>query len=111
MADTKLGGACPQDGREWDAQCGRCGSSIDWVDCELCGGEGYSEHDCGDDTCCCLEPENNLACASCGGAGGFNTCLSSREWCDDHPLEGRERVGSATPEWFCIGGVREVAHG
>lgn len=43
----------------------------DWVDCWQCGGEGYSDHDCGEDCCCCLNPENNVICDICNGAGGW----------------------------------------
>ena len=31
----------------------------EWVDCWQCGGEGWFGHDCGEDTCCCLDPEDN----------------------------------------------------
>lgn len=43
-----------------------------WIECWRCGGEG-DEHDCGEDTCCCLYPERDerLACEECGGAGGW----------------------------------------
>ncbi len=41
-------------------------------DCPGCGGEGYSSHDCGEDTCCCLDPEDNVLCEQCAGKGwGF----------------------------------------
>jgi hypothetical protein len=35
--------------------------------CWECGGDG-GFHDCGDDTCCCLEP-TDVECESCGGTG------------------------------------------
>lgn len=37
--------------------------------CEECGGDGTTGHDCGEDTCCCLRPEENVTCLSCGGSG------------------------------------------
>ena len=38
--------------------------------CWACHGEGYY-HDCGDDTCCCLDPEVDdvYTCEECGGTG------------------------------------------
>ena len=30
----------PNDGREYDCQCARCGSSVEWEQCGACGGEG-----------------------------------------------------------------------
>ena len=42
-----------------------------WESCWKCDGEGYSHHDCGEDTCCCLHPENNVRCDICNGEGGF----------------------------------------
>lgn len=44
----------------------------DWVECWNCGGEGYSYHDCGEDCCCCLNPEDNVICDICDGAGGWD---------------------------------------
>lgn len=40
-------------------------------DCWNCGGTGYSHHDCGDDCCCCADPEDNVVCDVCDGAGGW----------------------------------------
>lgn len=41
-----------------------------WIECWNCE-EGYSHHDCGEDTCCCLYPENNVRCDICRGRGGW----------------------------------------
>ena len=38
-------------------------------ECRNCAGEGYTHHDCGDDSCCCLNPENNVICHVCNGEG------------------------------------------
>jgi hypothetical protein len=102
-------GRCPRDGREWDNQCARCGSSLYFVECDNCSGDGLSSHDCGEDTCCCLDPEDNVTCDWCLGSGGHWQCLSSREWCDAHPHEGREQIVSGTPEWFTFDAPRTQA--
>lgn len=39
------------------------------IDCWDCGGEGVTHHDCGEDTCHCLNPEDNVTCETCGGRG------------------------------------------
>jgi hypothetical protein len=38
--------------------------------CGACGGEGVY-HDCGEDTCCCLNPDEDdlIDCDECGGTG------------------------------------------
>lgn len=36
--------------------------------CGYCGGFGGG-HDCGEDTCCCLDPEPNVPCDFCGEMG------------------------------------------
>jgi hypothetical protein len=64
-----------------DELCPRCKCcSTDWQDCHDCGGEGYSHHDCGEDSCCCADPEDNVACGTCQGKGGWTICLGS---CDE----------------------------
>jgi hypothetical protein len=83
-------------------QCGRCGSSISFHDCPNCGGEGYTSHDCGEDCCCCAEPEDNVPCDVCNGDGTFARCLSSPEWCEAHPMAGRETTERSTVESFSI---------
>lgn len=44
-----------------------------WEDCDHCD-DGSSHHDCGDDTCCCLDPYPNVECEWCDGTGGFYVC-------------------------------------
>jgi hypothetical protein len=46
------------------ASCPHCGSDLSWVDCENCE-DGYSDHDCGEDCCCCLDPQLNVVCDIC----------------------------------------------
>jgi hypothetical protein len=55
--------------------CEECGCCELFQDvCEQCGGDGVYGHDCGEDTCCCLDPEENETCDLCGGHGWFKTC-------------------------------------
>lgn len=63
------------DGQD-DAQCARCGSSVTWTDCPDCGGVGDIEVE---------------VCRTCKGRGVLDFCLSSPEWCEAHPLPGREK--------------------
>lgn len=42
----------------------------EWVYCENCI-DGFTDHDCGEDTCCCAEPEDNIVCEICHGNGGW----------------------------------------
>ena len=56
--------------------CPRCGCcEMIWYDCEHCGGTGFSHHDCGEDSCCCLYPEDNVRCDICEGEGGWWECI------------------------------------
>jgi hypothetical protein len=83
-------------------QCGRCGSSVMFDDCPNCGGEGYSSHDCGEDSCCCADPDDNVTCDICRGSGTIGICLSSPEWCNAHPLPGREATKRNTVDSFAF---------
>ncbi len=56
--------------------CKKCGSEMESIDCWNCGGEGFSHHDCGEDTCCCLNPEPNVECDICNGKGGWWKCIN-----------------------------------
>ncbi len=51
-----------------------------WQECGSCGGEGMAGHDCGEDVCCCVDPEDNETCDVCSGKGGWNRCLGG---CDE----------------------------
>ncbi len=90
----------PQDGKSYDCQCARCGSSCDWSECEHCGGEGVDGHECGEDCCCCADPEENIQCDICVGHGGFWECLSGVKYCLANPLPGRENQERGDAEWF-----------
>jgi hypothetical protein len=84
-----------------DTQCGRCGSSILYESCKNCAGDGYFEHDCFEDSCYCLDPEDEV-CPYCEGEGYIPICLSSPQWCESHPMAGREHTPRSTPESFSI---------
>ena len=59
-----------------DPLCVRCGCCDTlWHTCESCDGEGMNGHDCGEDTCCCADPEDNQTCDICDGEGGWRMCL------------------------------------
>jgi len=99
----KIIGKHPNDGKAWDCQCARCGSSLDWESCDHCGGEGGR----GWDDLQFEDPfwydENDfIPCDICEGEGGWWLCLSGEKWCDENPLPGREDVKRSTPEWFCV---------
>jgi hypothetical protein len=97
-----LGSRPPDNGLRYEEQCARCGSSAIWTDCEYCCGEGFTDHDCGEDCCVCQHPENNVRCDICRGDGGWLMCASDKEWCDAHPLDGRAHIGRGTFEFFRI---------
>lgn len=97
-----IGDRPPQDGKQYDCQCARCGSSCDWEECDWCAGEGVDGHECGEDCCCCVDPEDNIECDICAGAGGYWRCLSSVEWCLANPIAGREEQERGSAEWFEI---------
>jgi len=100
MSEGIIASHPPADGHQWDASCARCGSSLMFEECEVCGGEGLDGHDCGEDTCCCAYPDDNVSCGSCLGAGSFPVCLASPGWCEANPLRGRDSTRRATPEWY-----------
>ena len=54
--------------------CPDCGEEKQWVECSYCDEYGCSSHDCGEDTCNCLNPENNVNCDACGGDSGSLFC-------------------------------------
>lgn len=91
----------PGDGKDYDCQCARCGSSGDYEDCDSCE-DGFDGHECGEDVCCCRYPEQNVPCDICRGHGGWWRCVSSPEWCNANPLPGREDVSRGEFEWFEI---------
>lgn len=87
------------DGSEEDCQCARCGSSCYFNECNECFGEGTVEEDFGNDAC---EDMRDVECGECEGCGGWQTCLSSTEWCEANPLPGREAIERGKIEWFSV---------
>lgn len=88
-------------GLEIDCQCARCGSSVETERCEYCE-DGFDGHDCGEDCCCCLHPEENVPCQYCRGTGVWRRCMSFMKWCEENPLSGREAVQRGEIEWFTV---------
>lgn len=88
-------------GLEIEVQCARCGSSVDTQHCGHCE-DGFDGHDCGEDCCCCLHPEDNVPCQYCDGTGLWRRCMSSPEWCQANPMHGREGVERGRFEWYTI---------
>lgn len=86
----------PKDGKQYDCQCARCGSSIAWELCSNCGGEGYYYEDDEGGT------EETFSCEICEGTGTWPLCLSSKEWCVANPIKGRENINRGKVEWFPI---------
>lgn len=98
-----VGASHPQDGREWDCQCARCGSSLEWHECSACGGEGITgPGELYEQDPLWYDMDDYETCHQCGGEASFQSCLSSEEWCKTHPLKGRENIESGTPEWFVV---------
>ncbi len=89
-----------------DCQCARCGSSCDFVDCYNCD-DGDCGSDCIDDLChggeCIHGDSGQIICDICRGHGGWQSCLSSPEWCKANPLPGREEIERGAIEWFTVG--------
>jgi len=78
-----------------DYQCARCGSSIDWEDCDACGGDGEYEIEDGDD-----QMQGWYDCDMCDGDGSWGRCLSTAEWCEANPRPGHEGIPRGTIETF-----------
>lgn len=84
-------GDCPRDGKDYEPSCGRCGSSVGWEDCDQCNGTGCRDAD---------DDFSNEECDVCDGEGGWYLCLSSAEWCNANPLDGRADVKRGEIEWY-----------
>ena len=84
------------DGSEEGYQCARCGSSVVWFDCDNCGGVGAYDTNYVDDEW----DDPYQRCPDCSGNGGWNLCASSAEYCNAHPIAGREDVPRGKIEWF-----------
>jgi hypothetical protein len=109
VSATVIARVPPNDGREWDSQCARCGSSLTHESCYACGGEGFV--DCYDEDPLWYDEDDFRTCDVCGGTGGWLRCLSTfgedeqpqgKSWCEEHPLPGREDVSPNAAEWFTL---------
>jgi hypothetical protein len=90
-----IGPKCPNDGRYWENQCARCGSSIMFHDCDNCAGEGFIEDDDWQ-----ADEGDGHTCDWCNGAGGHWACVSDEAWCEGNPRTDRAEVERSTLEWF-----------
>lgn len=63
---------------EDEPYCNVCGYELDRLECNECGGEGYAYHDCGEDVCCCADPEDNVPCEQCDGKGYWWYCSNAK---------------------------------
>lgn len=89
------------DGRQWECQCARCGSSVDWHECESCGGEGITgPGELYDEDPLWYDHDDYEPCHQCGGQSSWAVCLSGADWCQGHPMPGRENVERGRIEWF-----------
>jgi hypothetical protein len=70
------------DSRPKCAQSGCRSRGVCWIECGNCVG-GFGEHDCGEDTCCCVNPRDNVPCSICCGAGGWLLCFDHAGEADD----------------------------
>ena len=78
--------------KELCEECGCC--ELFTHACEQCDGDGVYGHHCGEDCCCCLDPEENEPCDLCDGRGWFKACLGNCGENDHCRDEGRHRVSS-----------------
>ena len=53
--------------------CAKCGSDVMWEECWNCI-DGFTHHECGEDVCCCIDPQPNVVCDICNGDGGWYVC-------------------------------------
>ncbi len=103
MSDVVIAPFPPSDGRDWECQCARCGSSVERRLCEQCDGMGRTaDGELHEEDPLWYDEDDFEACHVCLGAGGWWHCLSDEAWCKDHPAEGRENVEPGTVEWFVV---------
>ena len=56
--------------------CPDCGDSMDWQDCDVCGGEG--EYDAYELDPLLHYPGDTAPCHQCGGLGGWDMCTNKQ---------------------------------
>lgn len=73
-------------------ECPLCHYEMEHVDCDHCSGDG-GFHDCGEDTCCCADPDDDLneQCEQCNGHGGYMQCPNAgrHDQLNPEPMEDR----------------------
>lgn len=111
LTKTIIASTPPDDGQDWEAQCARCGSSLFFEPCEACGGEGFTAPgELHEQDPLWYDEEDIEPCHQCGGQASFPNCASSEDWCESHPLPGREEIEPHTVEWFVITKTPNSAH-
>jgi len=82
---------CPTDEGFFDPICPVCGEVVAIEICWYCHGDG-GFHDCGEDCCCCLDPEDDLNewCPECEGHGEYSVCPNAANHPDAVATEGEE---------------------
>jgi hypothetical protein len=74
-------------------QCARCGSSVERVQCEHCGGDGTTAPgELYEQDPLWYDEDDTDPCSVCGGASGWTVCVSDAAWCEAHPLPGHEGI-------------------
>lgn len=102
---THIGRRPPNDGGEWECQCARCGSSVEFDSCNRCGGDGWTAiGELYEEDPLWYDVDDIRPCYDCGGECGWYFCISSTEYCEAHPLPGREQTPRGTIEWFKLEG-------
>ena len=65
----------PHDGRDWECQCARCGSTLEWELCSACDGEGITgPGELYEQDPLWYDPGDMKPCGECGGQGGHYWC-------------------------------------
>lgn len=102
MSDTpEIRFAPRNDASHEEVCCGRCGSSVEMQRCEECNGDGDRPDD-GSDPGSYRTDFGFVQCHACDGEPMWYRCLSSVEWCNAHPIPGRESIERGKIEWFDI---------
>ena len=79
VADCSAATCSPGDfyhGSDGAITCAMCDCEAEVDHCEHCE-DGFDGHDCGDDTCCCSWPDENVPCQICYGRGFNYSCLNN----------------------------------
>jgi len=60
----------------WTPQekCENCQGEMERIECTFCDKNGFMSHDCGEDTCACLDDSPNVLCDTCDGRTCWWVC-------------------------------------